>query len=441
MIRICAIGFCSWLRKNRAELGDDDYALQLADAVEEFGTRSQTYEKVAIKKIEAGEIEKALDIAGALSHPDSVYAAAAVKYALRGDEESVKDILGRIEYAPEKVYALIGMASAKFDTGDADAAADTLGLATDAADTIDHNEEKLRAFRDIGNLYTEIGHRHKAILSFEKMSELAEEMDSVNRDGFLAAATIGLKHAGSDEFAERAFDLIADKTQIATALLGISREEWRADEKDSAFESLEESLSVLRSQKDTETRDTAAKNALFGSIAIQFAGYGKDERGIEIAQDNEDDSQQLSALSQIAQIAATQKKLDIAKQALNAIFEDAHRIFALIGVSDAVKKNGDDATALSLLDEAASLAETVPQIASRTSAFIEISNRYHANGKAEKAREAASKAFHAINEIRDEATRSSKLAELANVYEQSGFELNDEEKEQMMIMVNETFTY
>lgn len=424
-----------------SELGDDEYALQLADAVEEFGTRSQTYEKIAIKKIAAGEIDKALDIAGTLSHPDSVYAAAAAKYALLGDEGSVAQMLERIEYAPEKVYALIGMASAKFDVGDVESAAAALDEAAETAETIDHDEEKLRALRDIGNLFAEIGREHKAILVFEKMSEFAETLDSVNRDGFLAAASVGLQRAGSQEFSDRAFDLIEDKTQIATALLGISREEWRKDEKDAAFESLEESLSVLRSQKESETRDTAAKNALFSSIAIQFAGYGKDERAMEIAQDNEDDGQHLSALAQIAQIAATQGNLDAAKQALNAIFDDAHKIFALIGVSDAVKKNGDDAAALSLLDEANEAAETIPQLASKTSAYVELSTRYDANGQPEKARTAAANAFHSITELRDEANRSAKLAELANVYERCGFELNDEEKEQMMMLVNATFTY
>lgn len=424
-----------------AELGDDEYALQLADAVEEFGTRSQTYEKIAVKKAAAGDIDKALEIAETLTHPDSVYAAAAAKYALLDDNGSAKEMLDRIEFAPEKVYALIGIASVKFDAGDADSASDALDQAAETAESIDHSEEKLRAFRDIGNLFTEIGSEHKAILVFEKMSEFAETFDSVNRDGFLAASAVGLLRAGSEEFSDRSFDLIEDKTQIATALLGISREEWRTDKRDEAIGSLEESLSILRSQKENETRDTAAKNALFGSIAIQFAGFGKDERGIEIAQDNEDDGQQLSALAQIAQITATQGNLDVARQALNAIFEDAHRIFALIGVSDAVKKNGDETAALAMLEETDSAIGSIPQLASKISAYSEISNRYTAFGQTDKARTAAANAFTSITELRDTASRSANLAELANIYEQSGFELNDEEKEQMMMLVNATFTY
>jgi hypothetical protein len=245
-------------------------------------------------------------------------------------------------------------------------------------------------------------------------------------------------HSGNVELAEETFDAIADKTQRSTALLGFSKEHWRSERKDEALASLEESLSVLRSQKESETRDTPAKNALLSSIAIQFAGYGKDERAAEIAEENEDEMQVLSALSQIAQIAANQGDLDSAKHTLNSIDDESYKIFALIGVSDAVKKNGDEEAAAAMLDEARGLAETIPQLASKASAYVELSNRFLAAGQNEKARTAASEALFTVSEIRGEASLCSKLAELANVYERSGFELNDEELGRLNMLVNST---
>src|SRR5690606_10833095 len=199
-----------------------------------------------------------------------------------------------------------------------------------------------------------------------------------------------------------------------------------------------ESLSVLRSQKETETRDTPAKNALLSSIAIQFAGYGKDERAAEIAEENDDDMQVLSSLSQIAQIAAGQGDLGSAKHMLNSIGDDSYKVFALIGVADAVRKNGDETAAEAMLDEAVSLAETIPQLESKASAYVELSNRFLAAGKNEKARSNTTHALLTVSEIRGEATLCAKLGELANVYERSGLELNDEGLGRLNILVSST---
>ncbi len=421
-----------------AEIGDDEYAVQLADAVEEFGLRSQTFEKIAVKKIAAGDVDKGIEIAETLSHPDSVYAAAAMKHAADGSSASAKEMLAKIEYAPEKIYAVIGIASAAFDAGKPDEAAKVLDDAAAAVEAVDHDEEKLRVLRDIGNLYAEVGRKDEAAATFEKMAEFALKLDNVNRDGFLGSAAIGLLRSEKPTFAAETLNAVADKTQRSTALLGFSKEHWRADRKDEAFDALEESLSVLRSQRDTETRDTPAKNALLSSIAIQFAGYGKDERAAEIAEENDDDMQVLSSLSQIAQIAAAQGDLESAKHTLNSIEDDSYKVFALIGVADAVRKNGDDAAAAAMLDEAVSVAETIPQLSSKASAYVELSNRFLAAGRNEESRTNATRALLTVCEIRGEATLCAKLAELANVYERSGFELNDEELERLNILVNST---
>lgn len=421
-----------------AEIGDDEYALQLADAVEEFGLRSQTYEKIAVKKIAAGEVDKGIEIAGALSHPDSVYAAAAMKHAADGDAERAREMLAKIEYAPEKIYALIGIASAASDAGKQDEAAKVLSDAKEAAETVDHAEEKLRVLRDIGNLYAEIGRKEEAASVFEQMAEFALNLDNVNRDGFLGSAAVGLLRSDKPTLAAETLGAVADKTQRSTALLGSSKEHWRSDRKDEALDALEEALSVLRSQKDAETRDTPAKNALLSSIAIQFAGYGKDERAAEIAEENDDDMQVLSSLSQIAQIAAGQGDPESTRHTLNSIDDDSYKVFALIGVADAVRQNGNDTAAAAMLDEAVSLAETIPQLSSKASAYVELSNRFRAAGQDESSRTNATRALLTICEIRGETTLCAKLAELANVYETSGFELNDEELERLNILVNST---
>jgi hypothetical protein len=61
---------------------------------------------------------------------------------------------------------------------------------------------------------------------------------------------------------------------------------WSNDEKDEALETLEEAYAILKSQRESETRDSRAKFQVFSAIAVQFARFEKAERAIEIAQEN-----------------------------------------------------------------------------------------------------------------------------------------------------------
>ena len=150
---------------------------------------------------------------------------------------------------------------------------------------------------------------------------MAESLDNMHRDTFLAAVSVGFLHAGSIDLADRALDSVADKTQIASCLLGFAREFWKKEERDEAIEALEESYAILKSQREAETRDSKAKFALFATIAAQFAGFGKSERAIEIAVEIPDENQSVSALSQIAQILTIQKEVDLASQEYLAAVE------------------------------------------------------------------------------------------------------------------------
>ncbi len=403
-----------------AELDDDEYALQLADAIEELGLQSQARERVALQKAAKGNFEKAVEIASTMEHPDQVLAGVAVQKAAAGDDSGALAALDAVEFWGARVSALHSIAAAKIEGGDSEAAADLLQQSVAAAGEIEHNEEKIRALSDTGNLFVAANGNDKAIETFEKARGHAETLDNVHRDRFLGSIALGFLRAGSLGLADRTLDLVTDKTQMATALLGYAREFWRKDEKDEALEALEESYAILRSQRDIETRDSKAKFALFSAIAVQFAGFEKGERGIEIAQSIIDENEQMSALAQIAQILTIQKNETLAPQAISAILEDANRVFALIGVSDIHNKNGEREKAVATLDEAADLAETVPQLASRSAAYNEIAKRLIGYGETVQAGEVLKTSLETITAIRDKSSQAVSLAEFADVRETLG---------------------
>jgi hypothetical protein len=215
---------------------------------------------------------------------------------------------------------------------------------------------------------------------------------------------------------------------MASGLLGFARHYWIKGEKEEAVETVDEAYEILKSQREIETRDRRARNGLLASIAAQYAGFGKTDRGIEIALENPDTDEQTAALSQIAQLQAVQKDDEAARETINLIGEDSNRLLALIALSDVREKAGERSTAVSLLVEAASLADTIPQLAPRSSVLNEISLRLVEYDESVKAREIAHENLNLISEIRDESNRAIELTKLSSVYEQSNFDVSDTER-------------
>lgn len=411
-----------------AEIDDDEYAMQLAESVEEHGMQAEALERVALIKAGKGDVGKATEIADTMLHPDFVHAGIAVKQAADGDDAAAKATLEKIEFAAARVSALQRIASTALDGGNSTHAISTLEDAVTAAGDIEHDEEKIRAFCDIGNLFIEANRKDKAIETFAKAREFAEALDNIHRDFFLVNCALGFMFAGSDEFAERTLDLVTDKTQMASALLGMAREYWKREEKEDAHDALDEAYQILKSQRDIETRDSRARNGLMASIAAQFAGFGKTELGIDIARENQDPAEETNALTQIAQILTVQKEDELARQTVNSIAEDADRVVALISISDAKAKLGEQEMATALLDEAASLSETVPQLAARSSILGLVSSRFAGYDNAQKARAVSLDNLHVISEIKDESSKAAALATLADLHNSIGFDLSNEER-------------
>ncbi len=416
-------------------IDDDEYALQLAEAIEDFGMQSQARERIGLQMAAKGEFEQAREVADTIAHRDAVIAGIAVKQHSDGDENAALTTVKEIDYPVTAVHAVVAMASADIEAEKFEKAADMLEKAAVSADEIEHDEEKIRAFVDIGNAFIGAKRNDRAVETLDKARGFADVLDNIHRDNFLGGVSLGFLRAGSLELADRTLDSVADKTQIAACLLGFAREFWRRDEKTEAMESLEEAYAILRSQHETETRDSKAKFALFTSIAVQFAGFEKGDRAIGIAQEIADENESMNALGQIGQILTIQKNDELVRLAINSIPDDAHRMFALIRVSDAAAGNDENEKAVGFLEEAYALAEGVPQLASRSSAFIEFSKRFVGFGNLNRAKEISLENLLMIATIRDESTRSAAIANLAELYYEAKFEINPAEAEVLKNLV------
>ncbi|MBS1796089.1 MAG: hypothetical protein JSS81_19715 [Acidobacteria bacterium] len=418
-----------------AALDDDEYAYQLVEAIEDPGTQSLALERIALQKSAKGDHDKAFEIADSLEHPDNVLAAVAVNASEDGQTDVLEDALDGIDFPYLKVVTLQTIAGRKLEKGDPKVALGFLERALEAADDLDFTEEKIRALTDIASHFTDAKRNDRAIETLDKAKQIAVGLDTVQRDAFLSVIAYGFFRAGTINLADNTLDLVADKTQLASTLVGFAREYWQNDEKDDAVETLEEAYQILKSQHERETRDSRARFALFATIAGQFAGYDRADRAIEIAEEIPDETERLSALAQVAQVLTLRGADEFAGQAIRGIAEDSQRMFALIGVSDALARLDKKDAALATLEEAAELQETVPQLASRSAAMNEIANRFVQFGEIERARAVTHENLETIAKIRDESSLAVCLASLAEIYEANDFELTDAEKTILLTVV------
>jgi tetratricopeptide (TPR) repeat protein len=421
-----------------AEIDDDEYALQLTDAIEDHGMQAQAFERVALVMAGKGNFAKAADVADAMAHPDFIYAGIAVHQAADGDEASADATLEKIDFATARVSALQHIAAKQIEAKETEKAVDSLDRAVRAANEIEHDEEKIRTLCDIGNLYLEGKRNDEAAETFESARGFAEILDNIHRDFFLVNCALGLLFSGKAEVADSTLYLVTDKTQMASALLGFARDHWSKDEKTEAVDTIEEAYAIVNSQREAETRDSRARNGLLASIAAQFAGFGKTDRGVEIALENQNDDEKTAALSQIAQILLIRKEDNAARETVNLIREDADRLMALISLADAKQKLGEKDASVAFLVEAASMSETVPQLAARSNVLNEIAVRLIGHGETRKAREISEQNLELICGIRDESSRAVELAKLSNVYEHANFEVSESEKTRLERLATST---
>ncbi len=418
-----------------AEIDDDEYALQLIESIDDLSLQAEAKERIAIRKAYIGEFDKAFEITALLDHPSHALGIIAYRQVVKGFETEARQTLSRIEYPAAKVNALQFIAEHYEKENKPEQANAALDEAVIAAEETDLSEEKARILQYVAEHFRANGRTDKAIEIFDKVKMIAEKLEGVHRDNILAGVSIGQMRAGSIELADRTLDLVGDPTRTAASLVGFSRVFWEKDEREDALETLEEAYALVKSQRERHIRDSRTHYATFGSIAVQFAKCEKQERAIEIAQENISETEQTSALAQIAQISTEQNKDEFARQAIAAIPDDANRILALISVSDAKKYLGDEQKAIVVLDEAATLCETIPQLPARSSAYNELAARFHEYEKTERARELLHENLETIASIRDESTRAVTLAQLARVYEQANLTVSDTNKEVLKTLV------
>ncbi|REJ78213.1 MAG: tetratricopeptide repeat protein [Acidobacteria bacterium] len=410
------------------ELNDEEYGRQLIDAIEEDRARSTALETFALQKAAKGDFDEAISIADDLEHSSEAYSGIAVNYAARGQEEKALEILKEVDFYSSKIDALTEISALYNRSGKTEEAVRMLERALEGCVEIEFEEDRIRAYDKIAAMLVDVERRDIALQALEKARQLAERIDGAHRDGVLGNISVGFLAAGSVDLADRTLDLVADKTQLASALVGFSRLYLEEGDEEEASEAIEEAYAILQSEGDKEIRSSKARFQVFNAIAVQFARVGKFERAMEIAQSNPDPALVKSALVNISQVCVLQGEDDLARQAIGSLTDEAERVAALLQISDA--KNSLDAKdeALEVVVEAEELADSVPQQMLRAEILTEVAKRYEYYGDSEKGRACASHCLAAVPDILGGGNRAAALCDLSEVFDKYGYEVSADDR-------------
>ena len=420
------------------ETDDDEYGLQLVDAVEEDGARAAAFEAYALQKAAKGETDAAMAVARDLEHHSEAYAGIAVNLAKAGKEAESDDVIGQIDFYSARVDAMNEIAAMRLKNGDTEKALEMLERAFTACKEIEFDEDGIRGYVEIGSGFLECGRRDRAIASFDEARKLAEQLDGYHKDNILANISTAFLQAGSVDLADRTLDLVADKTQTANALAGFSKVYFDEGDEQEALDAAEESYGILRSESDREIRDSKARFQVFSAVAAMFARVGKFERSLEIANEIPDPRVVSQTMVNIAQISILRDEDEHFRQVVSALEMESERVASLLSASDAKNSLEKKEEAVALVDEAAELLETVPQLISRSELEMEIARRYLFYGAEAKARDMATLCLQTVPEILGDSNRAIALCELAEVFGKGGFEVSEAEQDILESMVRKT---
>lgn len=415
------------------DLDDDEYALQLAGAMEDYGFQQQALHNIAARQASHGRLEEAVATAETMDDSLVTFGEIAARFHDAGDTARADEILEQIDLPSVRVQVLNAFAAAQIKRGESPV--EILNQSLAETKDLEVAEERVQIFLEIAARFHDAGECEKAQTILERAAQLAERLEGRFRDS--AFTQIALQYARIGDFAaaENSLDPIEDMQQTAQVYTGIALEYADADDLENAAANLEEAYAVLKSQPDRAIRDSKSRFQLFATIAIQLAQIGKSERGLEIALENPVEASRNTALTNIAAICAAQNNETLAHQAANSIEDFASRIFAYLAMSDAEKQNGSDEKSLQILNEAHSLSEEVEQMSVRSQALNEIAVRFAETEDAEKASAVLHESLKTAQTILDQSHQSNALVNLAETYEKLNLELTEQERGTLHLIV------
>ena len=170
---------------------DDEYAYQLLAALDQDGAIDFAKENIAWEKASKGDYEAAYKIAEELEHRPEFIAGIVERQAFNGDELGALQTLEKLDYYDGRVSVLTEIALNHLKNKRAEKAFEILEKARKGLAEIDFQENKLHGGLNVAYAYLEAKRDEEARIVFSWVREIAEGIDDVTRDSWLASVAGG----------------------------------------------------------------------------------------------------------------------------------------------------------------------------------------------------------------------------------------------------------
>ncbi|MEZ5307512.1 MAG: hypothetical protein R2684_10245 [Pyrinomonadaceae bacterium] len=417
-----------WVIGACVDLGDDDYAFQLQEALEMDSRKSEGMTRIAVHLAKRGDFEKAKEIAMGSFESNDALSQIAVYEATAGNLAASLETIDRIDYPKFAVDALLSIASGLNPESIEFKAGEILSRAETEAAKIDFLEERIKAQMDIGFAYLALEDADQAKRVFASVVDRAKNLETAEGEGFVSSAAIGLVRTGNIEEADEALDLIKDRTQAAACLYGFSRVFKNDGDNEEATDALTDALDLLSSQGPSDIRDSRGFQNVAISIAGELQSHNLDEEAMEAVGLVDGDQARIDAYTLLGAVLCSNGRFSDASALVEKLPSDDEIAPFFVGLGDAAIPISEE-EALGFYEKAAEALEQVGQTIRQSMLRDDLSDRFLKLGAADRARELAGENLANISAIRDTAEQITALLRLRVVYESLDMQVGDEERE------------
>jgi len=417
------------------EKRDDEYGMQLVEAVEDLSLSAGALERVALKLIARGDFETAFGIAATLGHPDEVFKAAAIEKYRSGAFEEALEIASKVAVSATKASLAMAFARTAAENESTVEFENQVKNVERYALDVDLPEESATLLIDLGNLCAEVDRMDLAVRVFEKARETAEKLSWPHRENLLGATAVGFFVSGSVTLADMALDLIDDKSVIARTLATFAHHMRKTGDISGAVQALGEAFEILDSQKEKEIRDFRANNGAWRTVALQFALSGEFEKSMTVVNKIPDPESCSAAASQCAVVFADSDLNHDWRAFLVRIADPVLESAALIAIAANHRQKNDGESSRILIDECAARLNEIGQPLAACSILTDIFDSYSKLGEEEKASQCLREALSRCSSIINVSNQAVVLARLSSKVDSSGFRLGEVENQQIDSMI------
>ncbi|MFH1436664.1 MAG: hypothetical protein ABIJ56_13220 [Pseudomonadota bacterium] len=307
-------------------------------------------------------------------------------------------------------------------------AAKILGLASTAAEAIDHHELKALTMINIASVQARAGKNRKALDMLERAMKTAGAIDSdVEKSSVTAAAAVAYAGAGKHEKGIELAASISEPQMKAEALAGIARHLASTGKKDKALELLSGAIEEINEAGALPRGSTASLNRTFelgrirSTIVEALASAGRCDQALGQADTIANKIQKTFAreaiIRECAKAGLLEKALSIAET--GELLPDS-KAALILTLAAGFMESGQKTRTLQLLAEVEEMTPAVLDDNSRSKLLVDMAGEYAKAGLKEKTTDLLVQSEKIADTLQNPSIKAVRLAGIAETYHAIG---------------------